>query len=330
MRKTLRLSLVMLLAALGMTWGLAPAAHAAYPKLELKIGFGANRAYLVAAQLLADRLKEKTGGQITMSLFPDHQLGAERDMVEAVQIGTLDAVCTSTGPVGGFVKETLMVDFPFLFRDSAHAYKALDGPIGTGILDKFAAKNMIGVAWLENGWRHITNGVRPIRAPEDLKGLKLRTMENPIHVATFRLLGVNPTPIPATEIYNALQQKVVDGQENPYAIITMLKLYEVQKYVSETGHFYSPALLIMSKKSWDKLPADIQKMVMDLRPELSKVSREFNQKADSELAATVKAKGLEIIAPIDKGPFIKATEPIYEQFGDRVGKDLLKQIREMK
>lgn len=328
MRRTMWTALLGLLMGVTVVGGGVLTAEGAYPRMELKIGFGANRAYAAAAQLLADRLKEKTGGQITLTLFPDHQLGAERDMVEAVHLGTLDAVCTSTGPVGGFVKETLMVDFPFLFRDGVHAYKVLDGPIGTGILDRFAARNLVGVAWLENGWRHITTGARQIKTPEDLKGLKLRTMENPIHVATFRLLGVNPTPIPATEIYNALQQKVVDGQENPYAIIAMLKLYEVQKHVAETGHFYSPAILILGKKTWDKLPADIQRLILDLRPDLSKVSREYNQKADRDLAALVKGKGLEIAAPIDKAPFIKATEPIYEQFGDRVGKDLLRQIRE--
>ena len=306
----------------------APAAS--YPKLDLKFAYGgpADHQYGGAMRFLAEKLKEKTAGQITATVFDNWQLGGERDMLEAAQLGTLDAVATSTGPAGGFVKEVLAVDFPFLFRDSQHAYKALDGPVGQGILQKFAAKNMIAVCWLENGWRQMTNSVRPIRTPEDLKALKMRTMENEIHVAYFRALGATAIPMPSPELYNALQTKVVDGQENPWTNIWTFKWFEVQKYGSATTHLYSPGILVIGKKTWDKLPADIQKYVTDLQPQLSSLSREWVRKKDADMVAQLEAKGMQVTQNIDKAPFIKAAEPIYERFGDKVGKELLRQLRE--
>jgi tripartite ATP-independent transporter DctP family solute receptor len=297
--------------------------------MELRAGTGGTRPhqYHVSLELLEEKLAQKTNGQITVQIFREFQLGGERDMLEAATLGTLDIVASSTGPVGGFVRESLALDFPYLFRDRDHAYKVLDGPIGTSIRDKFIPKGMVCVAWLENGWRHITNNIRVIKTPEDLKGLKIRTMENEIHAAYFRALGANAVPIPGPEIYNALQQKVVDGQENPYINIWNFKWYEVQKYCSETGHLYSPAVIVFSKQTWDKLPADIQQFIADLRPEMSKVSRDFSKKADDELVAKLRATGLEILQNIDKAPFVKAADPVYQQFGDRVGKELLDQIR---
>jgi tripartite ATP-independent transporter DctP family solute receptor len=311
----------------------APApAGAPYPKLELKFAFGGpvDHQYSGAIRMLAEKLKEKTGGSITATVAGDWQLGGERDMLEAVQLGTLDAVATASGPAGGFVREVLAVDFPYLFRDSEHAYKALDGPVGTSILDRFTAKNMIGVAWLENGWRQLTNSARPIKSPADLKGLKIRTMENEIHVAYFRALGATAVPMPSPELYNALQQRVVDGQENPWTNIWTFKWYEVQKHGSATAHLYSPGLLVMSKKAWDKLPPDIQQYIKELRPQLSKVSRDWVRNKDADMVSQLTAKGMTLALDIDKAPFIKAADPVYERFGEKVGKDLLQQLRDVK
>jgi len=209
-------------------------------------------------------------------------------MVEGLQLGTIDLVVTSTGPLGGFVSKMFVVDLPFLFRDREHAYKVLDGPIGRELMDAFSAKGIKGLAFWENGFRQITNNVRPIEKPEDLKGIKLRTMENKVHLAAFRAFGASPTPMAWSEVYTALQQKTIDGQENPVAIIYHQKLVEVQKYLALTRHFYSPTPLLMSLKAFNALPQDTQKIMADTALECATYER--NLLRDSLAAASEKSQ----------------------------------------
>ena len=214
--------------------------------LKMNISVAQNSHYGVAIDTFAREVEKRTNGRYKVQNFYAGALGAERESIEGVQLGTLDLTMTSTGPVPNFVPEVAILDIPFLFRDYAHARAVLDGPIGQDLLKKFDAKSIKALAWGENGFRHMTNNKHPVTTPDDLKGLKMRTMENPIHIEAYRQFGILPTPMAFTEVFTALQQGMVDGQENPLSVITAAKLEQVQKYLSLTGHVYSPALILMS------------------------------------------------------------------------------------
>jgi tripartite ATP-independent transporter DctP family solute receptor len=220
------------------------ASVSAQETLKMNISVAQNSHYGVAIDTFAKELEKRTNGRFKVQNFYSGALGAERESIEGVQLGTLDLTMTSTGPVPNFVPEVAILDIPFLFRDYAHARAVLDGPIGTDLLKKFDAKGITALAWGENGFRHMTNNKRPINSPDDLKGLKMRTMENPIHIQAYKQFGILPTPMAFTEVFTALQQGTVDGQENPLSVISAGKLGQVQKHVSLTGHVYSPALTI--------------------------------------------------------------------------------------
>src|SRR2546429_5944589 len=240
--------------ALTMVIVTAEMAHA-QTALKMNISVAQNSHYGVAIDTFAREVEKRTNGRYKIQNFYAGALGAERESIEGVQLGTLDLTMTSTGPVPNFVPEVAILDIPFLFRDYPHARAVIDGPIGQDLLTKFDAKGIKALAWGENGFRHMTNNKHPVNTPDDLKGLKMRTMENPIHIEAYRQFGILPTPMAFTEVFTALQQGTVDGQENPLSVITAAKLEQVQKYLSLTGHVYSPALILMSKSQWDKLSA---------------------------------------------------------------------------
>jgi TRAP-type transport system periplasmic protein len=284
-----------------------------------------DHAYNVAARKFAELVAQRTGNKVKIDTFPATQLGNERDMIEGLQLGTVDFVVTSTGPVGGFVPKMFVVDLPFLFRDREHAYKVLDGPIGKGLLDAFSFKEIKGLAFWENGFRQITNNTRPIEKPEDLKGIKIRTMENKIHLAAFRAFGASPTPMAWGEVYTALQQGTIDGQENPIAIVYTSKLFEVQKYLALTGHFYSPALLLMSLKAYNSLPEDTRKIILDTAVECATFERNLLCDDEAKQLEDLKAKGMQVTTP-HKKPFQDAAAPVYKEFEAQFGKEMLDQI----
>jgi TRAP-type transport system periplasmic protein len=284
-----------------------------------------DHAYNIGARKYAELVAQRTGNKVKIDIFPATQLGSERDLVEGLQLGTVDFVVTSTGPLGGFVPKMFVVDLPFLFRDKEHAYKVLDGPIGRGLLDAFSAKGIRGLAFWENGFRQITNNARPIEKPADLKGIKIRTMENKIHLATFRAFGASPTPMAWGEVYTALQQKTIDAQENPIAIIYTGKVYEVQKYLTLTGHFYSHSPILMSEKSFQSLPKDIQKIMLDTALECATFERNLLRDDEAKQLADLKAKGMQVNTP-DKKPFQDAAASVYKEFESQFGKEMIDRI----
>lgn len=219
--------------------------------------------YGIGADAFINKLTEFSGGEFTGTQAPGGQLGGERDMIEGLQIGSLDVVITSTGPLGNFVPEVYALDLPFLFRDYDHARAVLDGEIGQQLLAKIGENQLVGLAWSENGFRHVTNSQRPVRTPADLDGLKLRTMENKVHMEAFSKMGAAPTPMAFPELFTALQQGVVDGQENPVTVITASKFWEVQGFVSLTGHVYSPAIVLASPILFDGLTDEQQGWFME-------------------------------------------------------------------
>jgi TRAP-type transport system periplasmic protein len=295
--------------------------------LKINIAVAQNSHYGVAIDTLAREVERRTSGRYKLQTFYSAALGAERESVEGVQLGTLDLTLTSTGPLPNFVPEVAILDIPFLFRDYAHARAVLDGPIGQDLLAKFPAKGMIGLAWAENGFRHMTNSKRPVNAPEDLKGLKMRTMENPIHIEAYRQFGILPTPMAFTEVFTALQQGTVDGQENPLSVITAAKLDQVQKYLSLTGHVYSPAVFLMNKAQWDKLSDADKQAFLDAAREGVNANRARVDEDERKAVADLRAKGMTVAENVDKAKFQAALGPIYTDFARRFGQANIDRIR---
>jgi len=307
-------------------------ATAVQAQTVLKIGYTATNDshYGVAANVFGEELAKRTNGRYKLQQFPSSALGGEREMIEAVQLGTQDLVITSTGPVGNFVADTRLFDIPFLFRDYDHARKVLDGPIGQAVLKKFPGKGLIGLAWLENGFRHVTNSKHPVNGPEDLKGLKIRTMENKVHMEAFKTLGALPTPMAMNELFTALQQGTVDGQENPVPVILSNKLYTVQKNVSLTGHVYSPAMLLMSPEIWNKLSEADRGAFLESAKLAVVANRKRVNDDENKGIATIKAAGVNVVEKVDIAPFQKAVTPAYAVYAKEFGAANIKQIQDVR
>ncbi|MET3506339.1 TRAP transporter substrate-binding protein [Halalkalibacter oceani] len=283
--------------------------------------------YQEGLEYFKEILAEKTDGRMDVEIFPNGSLGGERDMVEGLQIGSVDLVLTSTGPMSGFVEEITVVDLPFLFRDAEHAHTVLDGEVGQDLLAKLEGIDLKGLAWWENGFRNVTNNTRPVEKPEDLQGLKLRTMENDIHMAAFRELGADPTPMAFTELFTAMQQGVVDGNENPIPVIYSSRFYEVQDYLTMTRHFYNPSILLTSNSFFNNLEPELQTALEEAAVEAGLFEREVVQRMDEEYLNELEEQGMEVIREIDVDPFIEAVQPVYDQYSEVFGQELIDSIR---
>ena len=315
--------------ALGLTLsiGLACSALAQSTTMRMSISASQNSHQGVAIDAFARVVEQRTGGRIKIQNFYSGALGGERESIEAVQLGTQELTFTSTGPVPNFVPETKILDIPFLFRDKAHAHLVLDGPIGDELLTQFDAKGFKALMWAENGVRHMTNNKRAVNVPEDLKGLKMRTMENPIHIAAYKGFGIVPTPMAFPEVFTALQQGTVDGQENPLSVILFAKFSQVQKHLTLTGHVYSPALILMNKAVWDKLSAGDKAIFMEAAKESVKVNRARVAEDDAKGVAELRSQGMQIVENPDKAKFIAALAPVNAEFERQFGKTAIDKIR---
>ncbi|WP_352396913.1 TRAP transporter substrate-binding protein [Aminobacterium colombiense] len=299
-------------------------------KYTFKLGHAVSEQhpYNLGAIRFKEIVEKETNGEVEINLFPNNQLGTgERDLIEGLQLGTVDMVVSSTGPMSGFEKKFMIFDFPFLFKDKAQAYSTLDGEIGQYIMGLLEKQGIKGLAWYENGFRHLTNSKRPVNMPADAQGLKLRTMENKVQMAIWRAVKADPTPMAWGEVFTALQQGTVDGQENPIPIIYTQKIYEVQKYVSLTGHVFSPSMIVMGKAKFDKLPKEYQELFLKAAQESAVYEREQITKMEEEQVEELKKLGMEINTP-DKDAFREATKSVYDEFRGELGEDakLLDQI----
>lgn len=283
--------------------------------------------YAVGAQAFIAKLAELSDGAFAGEEAPAGQLGGERDMIEGLQIGSLDVVITSTGPMGNFVPEFLALDLPFLFRDYDHARRVLDGEIGQELLAAVSGSNLVGLAMSENGFRHVTNSQRPITSPADLGGLKLRTMENAVHMAAFEGMGAAPTPMAFPEVFGALQQGVVDGQENPITVITASRFWEVQGHVTLTGHVYSPAIVLASPVLFDSLTEEQQGWFIEAAQTSAAATRAEVDRLEIEGVELLRSNGMEVITEIDRAPFQElAAEAAWPVYTDRFGSEMLERI----
>ena len=323
-----RLALPLAFVAASAVWPMATAM--AQETMKLNISIGQNSHYGVAVDVFAKEIEKRTAGRYKVQNFYSGALGAERESIEAVQLGTLDLTMTSTGPVPNFVPEVAILDIPFLFKDYAQARATLDGPVGQDMLGKFPAKNLVALAWGENGFRHMTNNKRSVNAPDDLKGLKMRTMENPVHMQAYKAFGIIPTPMAFTEVFTALQQGTVDGQENPLSVISAAKFSQVQKYITLTGHVYSPALILMNKAKWDKLSAADKQAFAESAKEAVKANRARIDEDEKRVVAELKSQGMTVVEVVDKGKFQTALEPTFVEFGKKFGQDNIDKIKNAK
>jgi tripartite ATP-independent transporter DctP family solute receptor len=310
-----------------------PAAAAEYKAVwKLSCTQAMDHPYMVGAQKFADLIKERTNGRITIKLYTSSQLGkGEREMTEGIQQGAIDLLVTSTGPLGGFSPSINILDFPFLFRDFKHVDLVLDGAIGQKLLDDFTKANLKALAFWENGFRHISNARGPIKKVEDGKGLKIRTMENKVHLAAWKAAGLNPTPMSWGEVFTALQQRVIDGQENPIAVFYSNKLWDAgQKYFSFSAHVYSPSLLMMSPKAFDAMPQEDQKLVVKTAIEVAKFQRKINRDAEEARMQEMTKKGVTVTRDVDRESFKKAMVPVYDQFKDQFSRADIENIMNAK
>ncbi len=297
---------------------------------ELKIAYALpeDSHYGAGARAFEQSLANSLGDAFTVKHFPSSGLGGEREVVEGVQLGTIELSIVSTGTLSNFVPETGVFDVPFLFRDLAHARKVMDGEIGTGLLAKFDDVGLHALAWGEQGFRHITDNRGPNHSPADMEGLKIRTMENPVHIEAFRALGAAPTPMAWPEVIPALEQGAIDGQENPLSVIVSAKLNEVQKYLTLDGHVYSPAIILVSPQVWNGLD-DAQKAAFEQAAQEGVAAmRAYVDNVEQTGVAALEAAGMQInsLTPEEKAAFRAALDGPYQDYEAQFGKELMDRI----
>ena len=304
-------------------------AGAAFADAEytIKVGYIGSESHptMQAMKTFGDNVAKGSEGKIKVELYPNAQLGGDRELCEGVQMGTIQMAIPSTSALAGFDKRIQVLDLPYLFTTREAAFEAVDGELGQKLNEFLGKKGFYVVGYLENGFRHVTNSKQPITKPEDLSGLKIRTMENPMHLAFFKELGANPTPMSWGELYTALQQGTVDAQENPYAMIDDGKFYEVQKYVSETGHVFSYEILIANKKFMEKLPEDLRALVIDEAQKAIATQRAAMKTEEANFKAKVIKGGLTAneLTPEQKKPFVEKTKVVYAQFEGELGTEIM-------
>ena len=292
---------------------LPAAAHAQALKLTLGHGAAVGNPRHEASVKFAEVLKAKTAGRIEVQVAPSAQLGDDTAMVTALRTGALDMSANSQGAVANAVPEYAAYGMPFLFSSAAAAFKLLDGPLGKELADKSAEKGLVLLGTWDNGVRQMTNSKRPINKVEDMKGLKMRVPPDATLVDIMKSLGAESQQIKFAELYVALQQGVVDGQENPLVNIHASKLYEVQKHLALTNHQFQMTPFLMSKRSWDKLSDADKKAVQEAATEATALQRKLSQEADDKLLAELKAKGVQVTTP-DKAAFAKATADVDDKW----------------
>ena len=264
-------------------------------------------------------LKAKTQGALEVKVFSDSSLGNAQAAISSARGGTIDIVISGSSNYTGIVPLLGVFDILFIFKDTAHAYRVLDGKIGQEIMDKLGEFGLKGLAYWDTGWRELTNSRQPVHTPADVKGLKVRTNGSPAHNETWKLLGANPVPMPIGELYTALEMKTVDSQEQSLGLLYSGKFYEVQKYLSLTNHAYSALLVAMNKAKFDALSPAHQKAVIEAAQEAGAYQRKLNNDNVAKILAEVKKAGLQVIEKVDPAPFFEASKPVRQMFTSKYG-----------
>lgn len=321
---TRRLTLVACTAA---TLAVSPAVYA-QQKLQIAGNFASEHPSSIAVeQVFKKEVARLTGNQLQVDVFPSMQLGGAKENVDAVRSGSLALTWVSGAFLSRIAPELEAVSLPFVFRNRETAFRVIDGPVGAVIDQKLQTKGFVSLGWMELGMRHITNSRGPIRTMADLKGLKLRLQPNETHLATFRALGANPVAMDVKELYSALEQRVIDAQENPYTVISSNRYSEVQKQLSNSGHFFDFIAVVASKKAFEKLSPEHQKAVREAMTSTISFQRRHAIESEGKALTELKSKmTLTEITPAAIDEMRKASAPVIEDVKKRAGADLVNQV----
>jgi tripartite ATP-independent transporter DctP family solute receptor len=282
----------------------------------------------VGAKKFAELIEQKSGGKIKVRVYAGGTLGGEQQVASAMQGGTIEASMMAPAQLVGNFKDFLVLDFPFAFANEREADIVLDGPLGRKLLEPMPARGLVGLVYMEQGYRSITNSKRPIQKLEDIQGLKIRTILNPLYIDMLNALGANAVPMPFPELYTALETGTVDGQENPYSTVEASKFDEVQKYFSNTRHIYNSQLLLVSKKFWDQLSDEEKKIFEDAAVETRDYQRKVAREMDEKSRQTLVKNGMQIndIAPEEIARMREKVKPVVDKYAAQVGEDLTKEL----
>jgi TRAP-type transport system periplasmic protein len=283
---------------------------------------------VMGAEKFAEIVAAKSGGKMKINLFPGGVLGGDAPTVSALQGGTVEMTVLNSGILAAQVKDFAIYDFPFLFSNTKEADAIVDGAFGKSLHTKLADKGIIGLAYWELGFRNLTNSRRPINKVEDIEGLKLRVIPNPINVDWVKALGANPTPLPFPELYAAMEQKAVDGQENPLSVILSNKFAEVQKHLVLTNHQYNPQSVIFSKKVWDGLSADEKKILQDAANEAGAYQRKVSRELSASNLDALKKAGMQVteLSAADTAKLHDKMKPVIDKHAATVGEATVKEM----
>lgn len=301
-------------------------------KKVIKVSIGLNEASpeYKGLQKFKEIVDKESNGRLEVNIFPDAQLGDDIKTMTQLRAGTLEMSGPSSSPISSIDKRWMAFDLPFLFPNEEVVDKVLDGPVGQQFLDSLSQYGIKGLCYYENGYRQITNSVKEIKSPADLKGLKIRTMENPVHLAAFKAMGANPTPMPFSEVFQAMQQKTIDGQENPSTTNYLQKYYEVQKYNTISKHVYTPFVIMFSQKIWDTLSKEDQAVILKAAKESSVYQRKYNREQMKSCEEGMEKNGVTVTRLSDDQlkAFQDATKDIAAQFSKDIGEKVLKDVQD--
>jgi tripartite ATP-independent transporter DctP family solute receptor len=301
------------------------------PERNVRLGHGiaAEHPLGQAAVKYAEIMDRLSGGKLRIKVYPATQLGSETQMIAAVRGGVQEIAIVASAPVATIIKEYQLFDLPFLFTNEKEVDTVLDGKLGQRLLDLADNKEMIGLCYWENGFRQVTNSKRPIATLDDMAGLKLRVMQNPVYIDSFKALGANAIPMPFTELYSAMETKAIDAEENPISIIYASKFFEVQKYLSLTNHAYAPYVVLVSKAFWDKLDDKERGQLREGCYEGRSYQRELNRRMTAELIETLKKGGMIVtsISPAETNKMKEKLKPIVERYTQEIGASIVEQAQ---
>ncbi|SFU74343.1 TRAP transporter substrate-binding protein [Halomonas korlensis] len=302
--------------------------------IRMGIGLAESSPQYISSQYFADILEERSEGRLTVNIFPNSQLGDDVQMMEMLQTGTLDMSYPSSSPATTYVPELAAFDLPFLLPTREAAVAVMQSDVAQNMLDSFDGTGIKALAFSENGYRQLSNSVRPVETPEDvggldMGGLTIRTMENPVHLSIWETLGANPTPMAFGELFSAMEQGVVDGQENPWSTILTSNFYEVQDYGSETRHVYTPFIMMMSERTWESLDPAYQELVQEAARQSAEYEIQLATEYDDWSRNQLEERGMEITRLNDEqvAAFQEAVQPVYEEWAPQIGEELISEIQ---
>jgi len=321
-------NLLLSVAAVACAAAISPAG--AQGKVILKVGMLGTTEYFYykGAKRMADLAAERTKGRLELQLFPNQGLGNERDMIEGMQLGTVDMAIINTPLLASFEPRFMLFDMPFMFNDWNHINKVLGGEVGQQLMNALEPKGLKAFAFSTAGFRHVVNHRKEVRTPDDLRGLKIRTLDNPVHVAIMNAMGANATPMQYGEVSTALRQKTIDGLDFQLGSTATEKMYEVNKYMSLTGHVFTGVIYLASLKRFNALPADLQKALSEAAVAGANTETELFNKFEEDAKGLLEKNGMTVV-DVNKAPFRARTASVYEKFQDRIGKDLIEMARRL-